>query len=162
MISRVIRLLGLFLLTATLSAQSQRFYPDDPLSKDPDNLSIKRPARVSLSLTYDAVQNSLGLEETGSLVRSQNTNTLGEVPDSSWFSNRIGVREMTREELVRGGNLTGGPDMSSAVTVVGAGLLSATDGIVIQDKRGNQYYLTFDPAGMSGVGQWVRSSQRKV
>jgi len=151
MISRVIRLLGLFLLTATLSAQSQRFYPDDPLSKDPDNLSIKRPARVSLSLTYDAVQNSLGLEETGSLVRSQNTNTLGEVPDSSWFSNRIGVREMTREELVRGGNLAGGPDTSSAVTVVGAGLLSATDGIVIQDKRGNQYYLTFDPAGMAGM-----------
>jgi hypothetical protein len=149
MISRVIRVFVPFVFIATLSAQSQRFYPDDPISKDPDSLSIKKPASISLSLTYDAVENSLGLEKTGSLVRSQNTNTLGEVPNSSWFSNRIGVREMTREELVRGGSRTGGPDTSSPLTVVGAGLLSATEGIVIRDKHGDEYYLTFDPAGMA-------------
>ena len=33
-------------------------------------------------------------------VRAQNVNTIDEVPDSSWFTNRIGARALTIEELV--------------------------------------------------------------
>ena len=35
-------------------------------------------------------------------VRALNVNTLDEVPDSSWFTNRIGRRPMSLDELVRG------------------------------------------------------------
>ena len=35
-------------------------------------------------------------------VRAMNVNTLDEVPDSSWFTNRIGRREIPLDELVRG------------------------------------------------------------
>ncbi|NUP06926.1 MAG: hypothetical protein HOW73_12810 [Polyangiaceae bacterium] len=33
---------------------------------------------------------------------AKNVNAMDEVPDSSWFTNRIGVRPFTKEELVRG------------------------------------------------------------
>ena len=35
-------------------------------------------------------------------VRARNVNTVDEVPDSSWFTNRIGRRTMPIDELVRG------------------------------------------------------------
>ena len=41
--------------------------------------------------------------------RRVNVNTLGEVPDSSWFTNRIGVRDMTIDEVLRGPDTIDGP-----------------------------------------------------
>jgi len=38
-----------------------------------------------------------------------NVNTLGEVPDSSWFTNRLGRYDMTIDEVVRGPNQVEGP-----------------------------------------------------
>ena len=35
-------------------------------------------------------------------VRAMNVNSLDEVPDSTWFTNRIGRREMSIAEIVRG------------------------------------------------------------
>ncbi len=37
-------------------------------------------------------------------IRAVNVNTIDEVPDSSWFTNRIGVRAMPLDEVVRGPN----------------------------------------------------------
>ena len=84
-------------------------------------------------------------------MRTQNINTLKEVPDSSWFNNRIGVRNMTLEELARGANRTGGPDTAGPLTLTRAGLFSFTEGIMVRDRRGDEYYLIFDPAGMPNM-----------
>ena len=80
---------------------AQRFRPDDPISEDPDNLSIPQPTERPLSKTIDLFQKTFRPVEAGD-VRAQNTNTLGEVPDSSWFTNRMSRRVMSVEELVRG------------------------------------------------------------
>lgn len=40
---------------------------------------------------------------------ARNLNSLGEVPDSSWFTNRIGVREVTVDEIRHGGDDTATP-----------------------------------------------------
>jgi hypothetical protein len=37
-------------------------------------------------------------------IRAVNVNTIDEVPDSSWFTNRIGVRDLTIAEVTRGPN----------------------------------------------------------
>jgi hypothetical protein len=71
-------------------------------------------------------------------------NTLGEVPDSSWFTNRIGSRPMSVEELVRG------PGDSHALedgawTVVSGKNEGITPGLVIRDSAGRRYFLKFDP-----------------
>lgn len=145
--STVIALLLLFIT----QAQAQKFLPDDPIAKDPDDLPVSKPAHVELSPSYDAVENTFGFHNTGEPVRAQNTNTAGEVPDSSWFTNRMGTRDMTLEELARGANRTNGPDTLNTLTVVAAGLESFTEGLVVLDSRGDRYYLIFDPAGMANM-----------
>ena len=146
----IITQLALLCLLCT-SAQAQRFLPDDPIPKDPDDLNIEKPARIELSLSYDMIQNSFGLDEAGELLRAQNINTLDEVPDSSWFTNRIGIKDLTLEELAQGMNQTGGPDISKPLTIVRAGLFSFTEGLTVQDIRGDVYYLIFDRAGMPNM-----------
>jgi hypothetical protein len=45
-------------------------------------------------------------------VRAQNINTIDEVPDSNWFTNRIGVTAMTPDQVTRGANVGAPPDPS--------------------------------------------------
>ena len=85
-----------------------RFYPDDPLWRDDDMRAIAEPAPHDLSKSYEFVANSFG-ETARSFGPALNTNTLGEVPDSSWFTNRIGRDDMTLEEVLRGPNQVDGP-----------------------------------------------------
>ena len=47
---------------------------------------------------------------------ARNVNALGEVPNSSWFTNRIGVRDLTFDEMLRGPNRTDGPVPPMRVT----------------------------------------------
>jgi hypothetical protein len=71
-------------------------------------------------------------------------NTLGEVPDSSWFTNRIGSRPMFVEELVRGPGDSHPPE-DGAWTVVSGKNEGITPGLVIRDSAGRRYFLKFDP-----------------
>ncbi|MDA2930424.1 hypothetical protein MYX84_10835, partial [Acidobacteria bacterium AH-259-O06] len=77
--------------------------------------------------------------------RAMNVNTLGEVPDSSWFTNRIGVRPMSLEELIRGPSKTGGPDISQPLTIIAGKSVGITPGFTLQDSRGDTYFIKFDP-----------------
>ncbi len=95
------RLVLVTCLLAANAAQAQKFYPDDPIAEDRDNLPIDAPGELELSPTYDLLENSFAPPELEDPVpRAMNVNTLGEVPDSSWFVNRIGVRDISIEELL--------------------------------------------------------------
>jgi hypothetical protein len=74
-----------------------------------------------------------------------NINTLGEVPDSSWFENRIGKRTMTIEELVKGPDVQGPPDPSGPWTVTRGKTEGITPGFTIKDAAGRTYFMKFDP-----------------
>jgi len=127
------------------AGQAQKFYPDDPIQQDHDDLPIEKPASIELSSTYDVIENSFVNKVEGPIPRAVNVNTLGEVPDSSWFTNRIGIRPMSIEELVRGPNRVGGPDLSEPVTIISGKVGGITPGLVVRDRRGNVYFLKFDP-----------------
>ncbi len=139
-------LLIVALLVAGGSAPAQKFLPDDPIQRDSDDLRIDKPAFVELSPTWNMVINSLGNEAEGPLLRAQNVNTVGEVPDSSWFTNRIGIRDVSIEELVQGNDLSGGPDLDGELTVLGAALVSVSEGMFVQDRQGSIFYLILEPA----------------
>lgn len=84
---------------------SPRFFPDDPIRVDDDKREdAGRFASIELSETYDLVTNQFGSPGDRRPQRAVNVNTLGEVPDSSWFVNRIGKRLLTPAELRRGPN----------------------------------------------------------
>src|SRR5204863_8226106 len=80
--------------TTAKTQDSRRFYPDDPLWSDDDMRNIAPVAKDDLSKSYDFVHNPFSKRITMP-APSVNVNTLGEVPDSSWFTNRLGVRDMT-------------------------------------------------------------------
>ncbi len=80
----------------------------------------------------------------GEIPPAMNVSTMGEVPDSSWFTNRIGAREMTMEELMRGPETGAGP--VKPWKVVRGKSSGITPGVTIEDAAGETYFLKFDPA----------------
>ncbi len=86
---------------------AQQFYPDDPLQREPPPLAVKKPLARPINDYYDFFRNTFWPPDKEELKHhdpapSQAVNTLGEVPDSAWFTNRIGARPLSLEELVAG------------------------------------------------------------
>lgn len=86
----------------------RRFPVQAPLEKDPDNASFApAPAEYVSPFAWDGadqmvfrpVSRFFAVDPAG---RAKNVNALDEVPDSSWFTNRIGTSPMTATELGSG------------------------------------------------------------
>jgi hypothetical protein len=71
-------------------------------------------------------------------------NSLDEVPDSTWFVNRIGVREMTIEELKRGPNVSESPFDHRPWTITGAKVGGKSLGFTFEDTLKRKFLLKFD------------------
>ena len=72
-------------------------------------------------------------------------NTLGKTIDSAWFTNRIGSRPMSIDEIRRGAGGGNAPSMEGKWTIVGAKTQGVTPGFRIRDSKGRNYLLKFDP-----------------
>jgi hypothetical protein len=88
------------------------FYPDDPLAVDRDCFPVPEPSEIETSQYYDFLENTFFGVGRGRNPGALNANTLGEVPNSSWFTNRIGFGDMRPEEIIRGAKSGDGPDLS--------------------------------------------------
>lgn len=130
--------------TGVVAGQAPRFLPDDPIVIDADDLPMPKPNPIELSLIYDLFSNSYGLKLEDEIPAAMNVNTLGGVPDSSWFTNRIGVRDMSIRELVRGSIVGDGPD--GELTVIDGKFSGITPGFTVHDAVGDVYFLKFDRA----------------
>ena len=126
------------------SRGSVRFYPDDPLRRDDDMRSIAEPAEHDLSKSYEFIANTFG-DTARSFGPALNVNTLGEVPDSSWFTNRIGQNDMTVDDVLRGPNQVDGPAPGQWL-VTGRPESGITPKFTIRDARGDTYLIKLDPA----------------
>ena len=128
-------------------AAAQKFYPDDPLLVDDDELDVpEKPAEIELSDMYDRFGHmfrDLGTSPIGS--EAVNVNTLDEVPDSSWFVNRHGKKRMSLEELARGPNRGVGPDPTETWTVFASKNQGLTPGFQIYDEKDDRYIIKLDP-----------------
>ena len=98
---------------------------------------------------YDFVENSFG-DPASFDGPAVNVNTLDEVPDSSWFTNRIGRREMSLQEVLKGPDTTGGP-AKGAWRVTGRPWAGITPKFTIKDSRGDTYLIKLDPSHMPGL-----------
>lgn len=136
---------SLFISVAAIGATGlPKFLKDDPVQVDHDNISIPKPTERPLSKTIDLLQKTFLKPKSGN-VHAVDVNTLDEVPDSSWFTNRMGRRVMSIEELVRGPNQGDGPDLSQPVQVINAKTEGATPGLLIKDAKGQRFFFKFDP-----------------
>ena len=124
---------------------SPRFYPDDPLWTDDDRAQDASKAEpIEDSNGYDFVVNTFGPPGERRDVRALNVNTVDEVPDSSWFTNRIGRKELSAAEIARG------PDRSERVTiegwpVSGGKSTGVQPGFRMTDREGQTYQIEVDP-----------------
>ena len=122
---------------------SRRFYPDDPLWQDDDRRDIAPVKHVELSGTYDLVENTWG-NPARTRGAALNVNTLGEVPDSSWFTNRLGLRDMTIDEVLRGAAGIDGP-APGPWTIIGRPGSGITPKFTIRDSKGEVFVVKLDP-----------------
>ncbi len=76
--------------------------------------------------------------------RAADVNSMDEVPDSTWFQNRIGVRELSVADIRRGPNLSGSPEAHRPWTVKSSKPGGVNVGFVVEDRRGIKYILKFD------------------
>src|SRR5690606_30556138 len=75
-------------------------------------------------------------------------NALDEVPDSTWFTNRIGTRPVSPEEIAAAPGGVGSPEPYKPWTVISTKVGGVTVGFIIKDSRGKKFLLKFDPRGM--------------
>jgi hypothetical protein len=95
---------GLQVMTAQTPG-SPPFRADDPKMIDRDDaMDASGFAERELSESFDLLANQFASPGDRTPMRALNLNTIDEVPNSSWFTNRIGAREMSIGEIVRGAN----------------------------------------------------------
>src|SRR5262249_1801009 len=137
---------------ATAEIDPVRFRNQPPVVRVSDTSDVPQPATSGFPITlymFDAfvVRSLTRVLEVPAPAHAANVNSLDEVPDSSWFTNRIGVRDVSEDEIHRGGATDSGPDESRQLTITSSKVGGATPGFQIKDARGVKYGLKFDSAG---------------
>jgi hypothetical protein len=132
-----------FLGVALVSATAPKFYRDDPLARDPETQDASAVREATLSQLYDFAENSFFGAGEHVDKRAVNINSIDEVPDSSWFTNRVGREAWTVERLAKGPDTNSGP--SVPWTIVSGKMEGVAPGFTIRDAAGQLYFIKFDP-----------------
>ena len=148
-------------LTAVSGAQSPRFFDDDPLwiDRDTEDASRMKPLEVNLvvDLTYNMIKGRADVVPT----RAKNLNTVDEVADSSWFTNRAGHRALTPEDVFRGPDTSDGP-ANGTWTVTSSKSDGVTPGFTVKDSSGQRWFLKFDPPGYRAMATGTEVAVTKL
>ena len=137
----VLTLLAIVTLTLTVSAQSRRFFPDDPIWREPVTQDVKNAKRYEPDLAFQTIENLFwrpGDRELGQ--RAKNINTLDEVPDGPFFVNRAGRQPLTPALVARAANTSNGP-AAGPWTVVSAKSDGVTPGFTIRDSANQLWFV---------------------
>jgi hypothetical protein len=138
----------LVLAEAPAGTATPRFYNDDPLSRDPETQDASRAQAWDIDLFYDLALNLFARPgDSTPDVRAQNLNTVDEIPDSSWFTNRILARQVPIEEAARG-PLSGGGPAAGTWTVSRPKTAGFAPGFTMQDAKGETWFVSFDARSM--------------
>jgi hypothetical protein len=141
----VILVAVLVLLAGGVSTQSPHFYSDDPIAREPESQDASKASSYQRPDLYEMFYNlfvTSGYKPTG--LRAKNLNTIDEVPDSSWFTNKIGTTTITTEQITRGPIVGPPPDPSSWV-VIREKTSGVHPGFTARDAKGDTFFLEFDP-----------------
>ena len=142
-------LLAMLVLASTpTGSATRRFYDDDPLARDPETQDASRVQAWDIDLFYDLALNLFARPgDSAPDVRAQNLNTIDELPDSSWFTNRILARAVPIEEAVRG-PLTGTGPAAGKWTVTRPKSAGFAPGFTMQGGKGETWFVSFDADDM--------------
>src|SRR5262245_66489973 len=80
-----------------VSTARPHFYPDDPIAREPESHDASKAQSYRMGSLYEMSNNlfvTAGYKPSGT--RAKSINTIDEVADSSWFTNRIGSTKIGR------------------------------------------------------------------
>jgi hypothetical protein len=121
------------------AALAQKFFPDDPIHVVPPPLPVTDARKRDIDPIYDFFNST----KPHSPTPARAINTLGDVPDSAWFTNRHGQHRMTREALQRGPGTDNAP--VPPFLVIGGKAGGITPGFRMRDSTGRLYFVKPDP-----------------
>ncbi len=161
--------ISLVLIPGCASTQQMDHVFDTRFQKDLDNRPVPIPSEYETGRIWDRTYNlfarqmyrsvyipgwgsafaeALNLKEPKA---AENVNAWDEVPDSSWFTNRIGSRHITIEDIKRGPRENSGPDISGHWKVIKGKISGIAPGFVIKDRRDDIYFIKFNSPGYKGL-----------
>ena len=146
LITRLFLVIGLpAIFIGVPSGATPHFYPDDPIAREPESQDASKAQPYFRGSLFEMATNLfVTADYKPSGLRAQNINTIDEVPDSNWFTNRIGSTRVTVEDLVRGPNVGMPPDPSHW-TLTREKTSGSHPGFTARDARGETWFLEFDP-----------------
>lgn len=137
------------LLLASISLHGEKFFADDPVQAYPAPQNVENIRARRINEYYDFFQNTFFRSQVSDShegpAPARAINTIGEVPDSEWFTNRHGRRRLSLTELQRGPGNSEPPSTAGIWRVASAKAEGITPGFTIVDGEGRRYLLKFDP-----------------
>lgn len=113
---------------------------------EPEELPFDRYTTLADAFALRRVTRLLELRDREA---AHNTNALDEVPDSTWFQNRIGIRDVSPEEAALGASAKGPPRLPLEVTGGKPG--GANPGMMAKDAEGRRFVVKFDTKENPGM-----------
>jgi hypothetical protein len=132
-------------LVSTVSTKSPHFFPDDPIAREPESQDASKAQEYEIGSLYEMTRNlfvTAGYKPTG--LRAKSINTIDEVADSSWFTNRIGTTTITTDQIARG-PIVGPPPDPSKWVLIREKTAGVHPGFTARDAKGETWFLEFDP-----------------
>jgi hypothetical protein len=135
------------LLALAACASSPRFRDAPPIWRVDDDQDIPEPSERE----YDPKEYFANIFVIRRIDRAlqirdeelaHDINALEEVPDSTWFQNRIGVRQLSPAEVARAAS-TGGPPRPPLL-VAGGKVGGGNPGFILKDGTGRKFLVKFD------------------
>jgi hypothetical protein len=154
-------ILAAVLATTTLmaSGSTQKFFNDDPVWVVPETQDASGVAKDDVSLFVDLAANlARGMRGPVTPARARNLNTVDEVPDSSWFTNR---GALTPARISVGPDTTDGP-APGTWTIASTKSDGITPGFTVIDSNGQRWFLKFDPRGYRGMSTGTEVTVTKL
>jgi hypothetical protein len=128
-------------------AADPKFYDDDPVWTEPETQDASAIRKWEIDLAVDLASSLfMAPGDKTPNVRAQSINTVDEVPDSSWFTNRLGRTTLTARQVAIGPDTSSGPP-EGTWTVISSKNDGVTPGFIIRDAGGQIWFLKFDPPG---------------
>lgn len=141
-------------LSLSCTSNKTRFKYSQPIWHQNDSSAIPVPQKTdvrkfdeTLNITVRRpVVNALEFSRT---VPSRDVNSLDEVPSSSWFNHRLGYKDISPQDLLKGPYKDGPP--IPPLKVIEGKFSGLTPGFVVEDSREIQYLFKFDPPDFPGI-----------
>ena len=147
------RILLTCLVACSTPAPHARFANQPPVETVDDRRDVRTPPKQRAhtptlyyydSMFHRSITRSLELPESK---RALGVNSMDEVPSSTWFTNRIGVRDLTPDEIRKGPSTIESPELHKPWTIISTKIGGTAPGFLIEDARGVKFLLKPDLLG---------------